>query len=147
MAWKGYANPLRAVQGLTAERIDQGVDYSGSGDIYALGPGTIENVYNAGWPGGAFISERLSGGPYAGLYSYAAENISPAVAVGQPVDDATVIGRVTGGIETGWAAPPRPPPSPAHPARQVTRAHPTPHRAPLPHPPQPPRRPARHPPP
>src|SRR5258708_11625232 len=121
MAWKGYANPLRAVQGLTAERIDQGVDSSGSGDIYALGPGTIENVYNAGWPGGAFISERLSRGPYAGLYSYAAENISPAVAVGQPLDDATAIGRATRGSQNRAGAPPPPRPSPAPPPRPLPR--------------------------
>ncbi|MCU1466170.1 MAG: hypothetical protein JWM72_2098, partial [Actinomycetia bacterium] len=35
----GYANPLRAIQVLTPERIDQGVDYAGFGSLYAIGNG------------------------------------------------------------------------------------------------------------
>lgn len=101
-----YRNPLRGITGLQAERVDMGVDYSGTGPIYALGPGVITQTRNAGWPGGAFIGERLTAGPLAGRYVYAAENIEPQVRVGQKVDSGTRIGTVTGGIETGFAAPP-----------------------------------------
>ncbi len=46
-----YADPLRAVRGLTPERIDQGVDYSGFGPIYAIGDGVVLSTANSGWPG------------------------------------------------------------------------------------------------
>lgn len=110
-----YANPFRDVQGLTPERVDMGVDYSGSGPVYALGPGVITEADNA-WAGGVgdvgpgtFIVERLTAGPAAGHYAYVAENITPEVRPGQKVDTHTVIGQMTGqgaGIETGWAAGP-----------------------------------------
>jgi hypothetical protein len=102
----GYANPLRAINGLSPERIDQGVDYSGFGPIYAIGPGVVLNIYNAGWPGGTFIVYQLSSGPAEGLYVYAAEDISPSVQIGQTVTSSTVLGTVyegPDGIETGWA--------------------------------------------
>jgi len=51
----GYANPLRAIGGLRSERVDQGVDYSGYGPIYAIGSGVVLSVFNGGWPGGGSI--------------------------------------------------------------------------------------------
>lgn len=91
-----------------------GVDYGGSGPIYALGPGVItEN--DTSWAGGfggtgrgTFIAERLTSGPLAGQYIYVAENINPVsgLHVGQRVTSGTILGNVTGGIETGFAAPP-----------------------------------------
>ena len=101
-----YANPLRAISALSPERIDQGVDYSGSGPIYAIANGVVLNTTNSGWPGGTFITYRLTNGPAAGLVVYAAEDIYPAVAVGQQVTASTVLGTVyegPDGIETGWA--------------------------------------------
>jgi murein DD-endopeptidase MepM/ murein hydrolase activator NlpD len=101
-----YGDPLRAVSGLTSERIDQGVDYSGFGPIYAIGDATILSTVNGGWPGGTFIAYRLNDGPAQGLVVYAAEDIQPEVSVGQQVSAGTVIGRMYGGpdgIETGWA--------------------------------------------
>lgn len=103
----GYANPLRAVNALYPERIDQGVDYSGYGPIYAIGDGVVLNTVNSGWPGGTFITYRLTNGPAAGLVVYAAEDIVPAVSVGETVTPNTVIGTVyegPDGIETGWSA-------------------------------------------
>ncbi len=105
----GYANPLRAMGGLSAERIDQGVDFGGFGPIYALGDGIVLSTVNGGWPGGAFISYRLTSGPASGLIVYAAEDIEPTVSVGQTVTPNTVIGQVyegSTGIETGWADAP-----------------------------------------
>lgn len=101
-----YKNPLRDVGNLTPERIDMGVDYGGSGPVYALGPGVITSTTNAGWPGGGFIAEKLSKGPLAGRYVYVAENVSPTVQVGDQVTADTQIGQMTGGIETGFASPP-----------------------------------------
>lgn len=103
-----YANPLRAIASLNPERIDQGVDYSGYGPIFAVGDGQILSTSNSGWPGGTFISYRLADGPGAGLVVYAAEDIDPAVSVGQSVTAGTVLGTMyegPDGIETGWADP------------------------------------------
>ena len=108
-AGTGYGNPLRAVSNLSPERIDQGVDYAGSGPVYAVGDGTVLNTTNAGWPGGAFITYRLSGGPAAGDIVYVAENVVPRVQIGQQVTPTTVVGTLVGappGLETGWAQPP-----------------------------------------
>ena len=40
----GYQNPLRGVSGLNPERIDMGVDFGGSGPVYALGNAVITNA-------------------------------------------------------------------------------------------------------
>jgi hypothetical protein len=103
-----YANPLRAITGLVPERIDQGVDFSGAGPIYALGDGVVTNAQgnNYGWPGGGWITYRLTDGPAAGLTVYVAEDVSPAVQVGQQVTSSTVVANMYeggDGIETGWA--------------------------------------------
>jgi hypothetical protein len=119
-----YLNPLRRAH-ITPERIDQGVDYAGSGPIYALGPGIIRETTNSGWPGGAFIAEELTAGPDSGAIVYYAENISPRVHVGQSVNARDVVGDITGGIEVGWgAAPPHLGESAAKVHGQVTPGHP-----------------------
>jgi hypothetical protein len=104
----GYRNPMRAVGGLSAERIDDGVDFGGVGPVYALGDGIVTNATgsNYGWPGGGWITYRLTDGPGAGLTVYVAEDISPAVVVGERVTTSTVIGNIWNGgdgIETGWS--------------------------------------------
>jgi len=106
----GYRNPLRGVSGLVPERIDDGVDFAGLGPVYALGDAVVTGATgtNFGWPGGGWITYRLTGGPAAGLVVYVAEDITPAVAVGQRVSSSTVIGTTFDGgdgIETGWAQP------------------------------------------
>lgn len=103
-----YTNPLRSVNGLNPERVDQGVDYSGYGPIYAIGDAKVLSTTNSGWPGGTFIAYKLLDGPAAGLVAYAAEDIEPVVNVGQTVNAGTVIGTMYAGpdgIETGWADP------------------------------------------
>ncbi|MHB8452070.1 MAG: hypothetical protein ACYDAQ_16720, partial [Mycobacteriales bacterium] len=55
-----------------------------------------------------YISYRLNNGPGRGLIVYAAENISPAVTVGQVVGPTTVIGVLHDAgtcLETGWGSP------------------------------------------
>jgi hypothetical protein len=108
-----YVNPL-AVARVTPERIDQGVDYAGSGDLGAVGDGTVTQVSmeNTGWPG-AFIVYRLANGPGAGCLIYYAEGVQPVpglrvgdtVRAGQAI--ATIIPHTSSGIEIGWAAPGR----------------------------------------
>ena len=96
-----YKNPVGA--GLWGQRIDQGVDYGGSGPLYALGNGVITSVYNSGWPGGAYIVLHMDDGKDV----YYAEDISPNVRVGQRVSAGQHIGTATGGgdgIEIGWAS-------------------------------------------
>jgi hypothetical protein len=65
----GYRNPLRGVSGPVSERIDEGVDFSGSGPVYALGDAVITNATgnSAGWSGGGWITYQLTDGPDAGL--------------------------------------------------------------------------------
>ena len=105
-----YVNPLAGAS-VTPERIDQGVDYAGSGPLGAIGDGTIIYVGTSGtgWPG-AFVEYRLTDGPDAGRYVYYAEGISPAaglhvgqsVHAGQPI--AHIIAGDSNGIEIGWGA-------------------------------------------
>ena len=104
----GYQNPLRDVSGLVPERVDMGVDFGGSGQVYALGDAVITNATgtSGGWPGGGWITYKLTDGPDAGLTVYLAEDVSPVVQVGQHVSSATVIANMFAGrdgIETGWA--------------------------------------------
>ena len=104
----GYRNPLRDVSGLNPERVDMGVDFSGSGPVYALGNAVITNATgnSAGWPGGGWITYKLTDGPDAGLMVFLAEDVTPTVQAGQHVSSATVIANMfdgADGIETGWA--------------------------------------------
>ena len=106
----GYRNPLRGASGLVPERIDDGVDFAGLGPVYALGDAVVTDATgtNFGWPGGGWITYRLTDGPAAGLVVYVAEDITPAVVTGQRVSSSTVIGTMFDagdGIETGWAQP------------------------------------------
>jgi hypothetical protein len=104
----GYGNPLRSVQSLVPERIDQGVDYSGAGPVYAVGDGVVLSLNNNGWPGIGDITYQLTDGPGQGLDVYFAECIQPTVQVGQSVSEYTQIGIMSNscgtGIETGWSA-------------------------------------------
>ena len=94
--------------GLTQGRVDQGVDYSGSGPVYAVGAGTILSITNSGWPGGTFIALALDN-PVDATHRvvYYAEDITPGVTVGQQVTAGQVLGQATGGsngIEIGWGS-------------------------------------------
>ncbi|MDE3207200.1 MAG: hypothetical protein KGQ66_23595 [Acidobacteriota bacterium] len=101
-----YGNPLRGVTGLTPMRVDEGVDFGGSGPIYAIGDGVVTSTTGP-WPGGAFITYRLTDGPAAGKLVYVAENVTPSVSIGQTVTASTVVGILHDSfpyMETGWAA-------------------------------------------
>lgn len=96
----GYADPIGT--GLVREQVDMGVDFGGSGDLYALGDGTVMSTWNAGWPGGTFIVIRLDDKKAI----YYAEDITSAVTVTEKVHAGEKIGYAYGGgIEVGWADP------------------------------------------
>ncbi len=105
-----YVNPLARAR-VKAERIDQGVDYAGSGTLAAIGAARVSYVGTSGtgWPG-SFIEYRLLDGADAGCYVYYAEGVNPVaglrvgetVAAGQPV--ASIISGWATGIEIGWGA-------------------------------------------
>lgn len=113
-----YVNPLRAVGGLRASRIDMGVDYSGSGPILAIGKAKVITArYVPGPEGcwgktcapapGGWVVYRLLDGPFAGKYVYAVENITLRVKAGQLVRPGQVIAMLhprSPNLEIGWAA-------------------------------------------
>jgi murein DD-endopeptidase MepM/ murein hydrolase activator NlpD len=103
-----YLNPLRQVAGLVPERVDMGVDFAGSGPVYAVGAGVViqAKACCSGWPGGGWITYELTDGPAVGEVVYFAEDVTPSVQPGQKVTPGTVIGHMYSGgsgIETGWA--------------------------------------------
>lgn len=82
----GLANPIG--KGFVRGRIDEGVDFTGSGPLYAMGAGTITEVIGSGWPGGIYINLKMDNG----MYVYYAENITPTVISGQRVKAGQLIG-------------------------------------------------------
>src|SRR6516164_10049214 len=77
----GYTNP---VPGAKTGRIDQGVDYTMGGQGF-VAPGRseilISDQSNSGWAGGGYIAGKFLDGPLKDRIWYAAEGISPTVAV------------------------------------------------------------------
>jgi hypothetical protein len=111
MSSSGYVNPIPASANFH-DRVDQGVDFLGSGPIKAMGNGTVieVNTGNTGWgppngpAPGLWLTYRLSDGPMAGHVVYVAEGANPTVKPGQKVTAGQVIANMNGSsIETGWA--------------------------------------------
>jgi hypothetical protein len=106
----GYVNPLAGAT-VKPERIDQGVDYAGSGVLVAIGTARITHLATSstGWPG-SFLEYQLLGGADAGCYVFYAEGVTPVegLHVGQTVNAgdtiATIIPKYPTGIEIGWGA-------------------------------------------
>jgi peptidoglycan hydrolase-like protein with peptidoglycan-binding domain len=106
----GYMNPL-ADANVTPARIDQGVDYAGTGTLTSIGQARVTYVgtTNTGWPG-AFIEYQLLNGPDAGRYVYCAEGVRPAggIYVGRALQPGQAVAYLipgwSTGIEIGWGA-------------------------------------------
>jgi hypothetical protein len=106
----GYVNPLVEAK-VIRERIDQGVDYAGTGTLIAIGAAKVTSVSPSaiGWPG-AFIEYRLSSGADRGCYVYYAEGVNPVRGLhrGQSVNAGQAIAKLipgwSTGIEIGWGS-------------------------------------------
>lgn len=105
-----YYNPL-AHASVTAERVDQGCDYAGTGYLVAIADGVItESVANgSGWEGEGYIEYRITqAGPFLGAYVYYAEGVDTVVSVGELVKGGSRLCNLRvpmpDGIEIGWAA-------------------------------------------
>lgn len=106
----GYVNPTAGAT-LMSERIDQGVDYAGTGVLTALGAARVTYVGRSGtgWPG-AFVEYRLLDGPDAGCFVYYAEGITPVAGLrpGETIRAGQTVARIIPGwptgIEIGWGA-------------------------------------------
>jgi hypothetical protein len=102
-----YLNPYRGIGNLRFAGYDQGVDFSGSGPVYAVGPGVVAiATTHSGWPGGGAVAYRLTHGKAAGKTIYFCENVTPRVHVGQTVSAQTVIATMHDSYpytESGWA--------------------------------------------
>jgi hypothetical protein len=103
-----YQNPFpHAVKG----RIDQGVDYVGTGPINAIGNARILQVGSPGWPNGGAgpagqgVLYRLLDGPQAGRNIFVYEGIHTTVKTGEEVVAGQQIGTFYPGssIEIGFA--------------------------------------------
>jgi len=104
-----YANPVAGAH-LTFDaqhRIDQGVDYNGSGPIGALGSGIVTEVVkkDSGWDG-AYVQYKLTSGPYNGHYVYYAEGVKPLVQVGDVLHPGQPVVQLNSSMEMGFAAGP-----------------------------------------
>lgn len=109
-----YKNPLRDVKSLQPNRVDQGVDYIGTGPVYPLGNAKVTRITSP-WCGSSctqmspdnFIEYQLSDGPATGKYVYVAEACDTKVKVGDAVTSSTVLCNMNpDSIETGWANSP-----------------------------------------
>lgn len=115
--------------GLAYAGPDQGIDFTGAGDVFTPYAAVVTRVQSSGsgWPGqGAVINLQFLEGPAKGHYLYYAEDLVPAAGVkpGAKLPAGAKVAYATGsgmapGIEIGWAQPsgiplaPRPAPRPA----------------------------------
>ncbi len=104
-----YKDPHRDIKDYEPMRVDMGVDFGGTGPVYALGNGVVVESFdgNAGWPGGNFLSYKLTDGPAKDKMVFVAESCKPKVKVKDKVDTNTVVCELTTNQfpynETGWA--------------------------------------------
>ncbi len=105
-----YKNPFRDIPNLAGNRIDEGVDYGGSGPVHAIGSGHIVNINSGDWLTGVFIVYQLDDGPAKDKYVYVAENCTPKVSSTDKWtgSDKIICDMVDASphIETGWAQSP-----------------------------------------
>jgi hypothetical protein len=117
----GYESAVSGA--LTFAGVDQGIDFTGTGTIHALGDAIVERVVRAGsgWPGrGALLVYQLTSGPRAGQRVYVAEDytIAPGITRGTHLKAGQAIGTVHSsypGIEMGFATASGTPVAPLNP--------------------------------
>jgi hypothetical protein len=98
--------------------------------VVAIGDGVVTySSMRSGWPGGGFITYRLSSGSHAGLYIYVAEHLTNLLPVGTRVTAGQVIATALPGYpwtEWGWASSSGPSPAPSAQYRGATNGSSTP---------------------
>lgn len=99
-----YVNPLEEAN-VTGERVDQGVDYAGSGVVNALAGGVITDAKQSdpGWEGSYLEYQVTQPGPLQGQRIYVAEGFSIAqgIKVGDTVQAGDMLGTIVKGSSTG----------------------------------------------
>jgi hypothetical protein len=97
-----YVSPFLSA---TTGRIDQGVDFTGSGPIAAVGDAEILAVGAPGWPEGGGVLYKLLGGERAGQIIFVYEGVAATVHAGQHVSAGDQIATFVpgGSIEMGFA--------------------------------------------
>lgn len=82
-----YVSPFSTkADGWTLARIDQGVDYCTSKAlrVRAIGDGEVTySTTTSGWPGGAYLTYKLTGGDHSGVYIFIAEQLTNLHPVGK----------------------------------------------------------------
>jgi hypothetical protein len=100
-----YVNPFGLSTGLVTGRIDQGVDFTGSGAIVAIGDAKVLRVGAPGWPEEGGVLYQLLDGPLKGETIFVYEGVDATVLPGQNVKAGEQIAtfRPGGSIEIGFA--------------------------------------------
>jgi murein DD-endopeptidase MepM/ murein hydrolase activator NlpD len=97
-----YVSPFLSA---TTGRIDQGVDFTGTGPIAAVGDAVILSTGAPGWPEGGGVLYKLLGGQRAGQIIFVYEGVQATVRPGQHVSAGEQIATFVpgGSIEMGFA--------------------------------------------
>ncbi len=100
-----YVNPFGLSTNLVTGRIDQGVDFTGSGAIVAIGNAKVLQVGAPGWPEEGGVLYQLLDGPLQGETIFVYEGVDATVQPGQTVKAGEQIAtfRPGGSIEIGLA--------------------------------------------
>jgi murein DD-endopeptidase MepM/ murein hydrolase activator NlpD len=97
-----YVSPFLSA---TTGRIDQGVDFTGTGPIMAVGDAEILSTGAPGWPEGGGVLYKLLSGQRAGQVIFVYEGVDASVHAGQHIAAGEQIAtfRPGGSIEMGFA--------------------------------------------
>jgi murein DD-endopeptidase MepM/ murein hydrolase activator NlpD len=100
-----YVNPFALSTELVTGRIDQGVDFVGTGPIVAIGDAKVLRVGAPGWPEEGGVLYQLLDGPLKGETVFVYEGVDATVQAGQTVKAGQQIAgfRPGGSIEIGFA--------------------------------------------
>jgi len=100
-----YVSPFSASTSLVTGRIDQGVDFVGTGPIVAIGDAKVLSVGAPGWPEEGGVLYQLLDGPLKGEVIFVNEGVDATVQPGQNVKAGQQIAtfRPGGSIEIGFA--------------------------------------------
>ncbi len=100
-----YVNPFALSTEVVTGRIDQGVDFTGTGAIVAIGDAEVLQTGAPGWPEEGGVLYQLLDGPLKGQVIFVNEGIDATVQAGQIVKAGEQIAtfRPGGSIEIGFA--------------------------------------------